>query len=480
MIPLLPPLHPGELLYSFLARIHWLNYTGSPKQTLEDMFGNRNVRAGVALQTELGALAARLPIRRGLTAEQLAMETTLFPYLTAFQTSEVRTWAMERLTGGGAEAVHARLGIIAGVVQQPAALRYCPACRTEMRTQYGELYWRREHQLPGVLVCPGHGIPLAETNVRPKEFNQHEFIAADEANCPPDPQPPAWSTNQEAVKLLGDIARASAALLTHPGPPWPIEDWGEYYRSALTARGLSKGKTRTDQSALLEAYLSHFGVILDLLPAAGSDLWLSGMARKHRKTVAPLRHVLLRLLLNALPTAEPVAPFGIGPWPCRNPLANHFGQAVMTDCRTREESGKTIGVFRCACGYAFSRAMPPGSRVCILDLGPLFQSRLQDLLASGSGLRATARALAVDPNTVLHHVNRLGLPSRWKLRHRRERTPPPDPKVIRDQWTTAHRDNPSLSRQQLRTKFPAKYMWLYRHDRDWLEGQPPATIWLCY
>jgi hypothetical protein len=475
MIPLLPPLHSDELLYSFLARTHWLNCTGSPKRTLDELFGNRNVRAGIALQSELGALAAHLPPRRRMTAERLALETTLFPYLTAFQPIGVRIWALERLTGGGAGAIHVRLGLVAGVVRLPVTLRYCPACRAEMLAQQGELYWRRAHQLPGLLVCPDHGMALADSHVRPGMVNQHEFIAADVTNCPPDPPPPAWATNREVMKLLGDIARASTSLLTKPPSPWPIEDWGAHYHNALRARGLGRGNARIDQNALQDAYLCHFNAILSMLPEATSGLWLAGMARKHRKSVAPLHHVLLRLLLDYLPVDESPQPFGTGPWPCRNPLAEHFGQPVITECRKHKEGGKTIGVFACGCGYVFARATEPGSRVRILDLGHLFDARLQELLAAGTGLRATARVLAVDPNTVLHHVARLGLPSPWKPRRRRETTPPPDHETIRTRWSTAHRNNPNLSRQQLRTNFPAEYMWLYRYDRDWLNDQPPIA-----
>ncbi len=419
MLAYFPALYPGELLYSLLARYHRHSGYESPKQTLDELFGNRHVRAGMALQAHLGELCVRLQPRRGLTPERLAREATLFPYLTAYQPPEVRDWALAALTEGGAETVHVRLGLAAGTVRLPTALRYCLICRNEMLTCQGELYWRREHQLPGVLVCPHHGMPLAASLVVPVRVGQHEFIAASEDNCPSDPRKPAWAEKTEILNLLRNIARASAVLLTTPTETQPLAYWGEYYRKAFAGRGFDKGSTSIDQPALRNAYLAYLGPILDLLPEAEPDLWLERMARKHRKAFSPLHHVLLRLLLEALPLLERPMPFGSGPWPCRNLLADHHGQPVISSLSLHEEKGKTIGVFRCSCGYVFSQAAEPGSRVRILDLGPFFESRLRDLVAAGTSLRATARALAVDPNTVRRYVEKLGLASPWKpLMHR--------------------------------------------------------------
>jgi hypothetical protein len=447
----------------------------SPKQTLDELFGNPHVRAGISIQAHLGALSDRLPNQKKLSPERLAIETTLLPYFTAFQPPKIRSWALAALTNGDAKSVHVRLGLTAAVVRLPVALRYCPACRAEMLAQQDELYWRRDHQLPGVLVCPRHYVPLADSQIIPAQTGKHEFIAADVNNCPPDPLPPAWANNAITITSLRCIAQASATLLTAPPPALPLARWGEQYRAALMARGFGKG-TKINQFALLEAYLTHFGPILDLLPEAAPAAWLEGMTRKHRKAIAPLRHILLRLILEALPISAVASPFGKGPWPCRNPLAPHCGHSVITDCHTHKQGGKTIGVFSCSCGYKFSQAAEPGSRIRILDLGPLFETRLRELLAFAKSLRAAARALSVDPKTVLRHAQRLGLPTPWKAHPKRFTAVNLTSETIRTRWSTAHQNAPHLSLTQLRKLFPAEYFWLYRHDRDWLKTQPPFPI----
>jgi transposase-like protein len=84
---------------------------------------------------------------------------------------------------------------------------------------------------------------------------------------------------------------------------------------------------------------------------------------------------------------------------------------AVADYRMRghgaKSADKPIGRFVCSCGYVFSLAAAPGSKPRILDLGPLFRQRLRQLASEGIGLRATARALCVDPGTVRRHAERL-------------------------------------------------------------------------
>lgn len=474
MVSFLPPLYSDELLYSLLARFHWLTCGQSPKHTLDELFGNRQVRAGVALQSNLANLCANFPPQRNLTPERLTRDATLLPYLTAFQPRDIRDWALTKLSEGNAESVCVRLGLAAGVVRLPDCLRYCPACCSAMLSIRGELYWMRAHQLPGVLVCHIHqGVPLVDSMVHPAETSRHEYIAADEANCPMTPPSPAWTRNLTAIRLLRDIATASTTLMTNPPYARSLEAWGEYYRTTLSARGLGKGRNSINQESLRDAYRNHFGPIFAILPETAPDLWLEGMPRNHRNAVAPLRHILLHLLIETLPLTRETVPFGYGPWPCRNPLADHYGQPVVSSCSTHKEDGKAIGVFDCSCGYIFSQASAPGSKARILNLGPSFTIKLRELLTLGTGLRATARALSVDPNTVRRYIGKLGLVSPWKAQSQQFKIPASDREIVRARWSVVCRNTPDLSRTQLRSILPSEYAWLYRHDRDWLKSQPP-------
>lgn len=404
MLPYFPPAYPDELLYSLLARFHRHVGEISPKRTLDVLFGNRLVRAGVLLQGHLQALSARLPAQRELTPGRLLADFTLSPYLTAFQPEELRLTVRDALFLGHGEWVTVRLGLAASRVQVATALRYCPACRSEMLSLLGELYWRRDHQLPGVTVCPEHGVRLRDSIVCPGTIGQHSFIAADEKNCPevsPD--------TQDGTSIAWTVAKRCAQLLRSPLTPMSLREWGKHYHHELRQRGFGKGDDRIDQRRLNRDFAAWSGEP----EMSDNETWLAAMARKHRKAFHPRQHVLLNLFLDAhAPVAED-APFGLGPWPCRNPLAEHYGQPVVQLVETHGEGGKLIGQFSCSCGYVFSIAAVPGSKPRIFDLGPLFRQRLRQLVAEGAGLRASARVLGVDPGTVRRHAERLGLNVPW-------------------------------------------------------------------
>jgi hypothetical protein len=478
MLAYFPETYPDELLYSVLARYHRHVSPGGAKQNLEDLFGSRSIRAAVGLQQGLGALSARIPPGRGLTAERLARGFTLFPYLTAFQPLGVAQAVLSALTNGGtADWVHVRLGLAASMVRAPSALRYCPACRAEMPATRGELWWRRAHQLPGVLVCPDHGAALADSRVVRGFGGQHDFVAADEETCPTGRATPAWADDPRKMALLSDIAYASVALLETPPAPDGFAELAEHYRQALAAHGFGKGNHRIAQERLAPAFNAIFGPIFGILPAvdpaATGDDWLVAMTRKHRKAFHPLRHILLRLFLDATPVKAPTAPFGDGPWPCRNPLAGHRGRRLIRHVETHREGGEIIGRFACSCGYVYSLAAGDNRKPRILDLGPLFRDGLRRLVAEGAGLRAAARALHVDPGTVQRHAERMGLVVGWKSLRERPCRSRQAGAVRRKIWEDSRIAHPDCSRRQLALLLPAEHAWLRRFDRDWLEATLP-------
>jgi hypothetical protein len=477
MLAYFPGIYPGELLYSVLGRLGHHEGILSPKHMLSAVFGSRQVRAAAFLQPHLGLLAANIPPLHGLPAQRLAQETGLLPYFTAYQPQDVRDWALMALTDGNrdADAVHLRLGLVASNVRLPSALRFCRTCRIEMLARHGELYWRRDHQLPGVLLCHTHGTPLADSQVVIAHAGQHVYVAADEENCPANAALHAWANQPEAIRLLQEITVASATLLIAPPSASSLAQWGEKIQLDLRSRGFGRGSIQIDQRALLDAFLSRFSPILAILPDAAPGDWLEAISRKHRKAFAPLHHILIRLLIDSFPLTTAISPFGDGPWPCRNQLAKHFGQFVITDCRLHKERGKTIGAFRCSCGHSFSTGSESHSRMKILEFCPVFEMTLRQLIVVGASLRGAAKELCVDPNTVLRYVALLGLETPWKARPVRSKLPLIEREKMRATWTNGHADAPNRNRQQLRRDLPAVYAWLYRKDRDWLDSQPPKA-----
>ena len=303
MLTYLPPIYPDELLYSLIARTHLHLGSTSSKRTLDMFFGSRKVRASVALPTHLGASSSRLPPERALSPERLLRDFTLYPYLTAFQPQEVRDEVAAALIRGNSDWINVRLGLAASSVRPSDALRFCPSCKTMMIGDQGELYWRRVHQLPGVLICPDHGIPLADSLAVPGLAGQHDFIAAEEANCPDRGRLPIWAEDQTCLDILSNVAQASRAILEHPPTARSLAAWGEHYHSSLRECGFAKGRSSINQDHLRQVFRHLFGPVAPFLPIDTEDQWPVAMARKHRKSFHPLQHVLMGLLIEAAPNS---------------------------------------------------------------------------------------------------------------------------------------------------------------------------------
>lgn len=435
MLAYFPTIYPGELLYSVLARYH--RHTGgeSPSRTNEALFGERHVMASPDFPGHLATLAARIPKRRGLTVETLIERTTLYPYYTAFEPSAVRAGAREAMTVGSTEGLHLALGLATFRAGRVTTLRFCPACQQTMLTEVGELYWRRDQQLPGVLVCPEHGTPLFESQVALATHNRHVFIAADRANCPRNSRPLMARFDERTRERLQAMARRSAAVLEGSIEPRTFAGWSTFYRAWMMRVGLARSPQKLDQQQLETEFRAYYGAALQVLPAVMDDgrlrgEWLAAMVRKHRHAMHPLYHLLLQDFLAAREPVPVMRPFGEGPWPCRNPLARHRGQAVVIDCHEHRDGGRIIGRFSCACGFVYARSFDPETGMQgparFRRYGALLAPELKRSIEAGVSLRALSSRLELDPKTVVGLAQEMGIPVPWHLkstRHRSCRTP---------------------------------------------------------
>lgn len=423
-----PEPYPNELLYSLLAR--FAVHIGQPKpmHVLDMLYGGRGVPVAVALPTHLGALAERLPASGHWNIATLIQRHTLFPYFAAFEPPEVQGAAWGEMITGETSGAYLRLGLAAFRVRNASALlRYCPECHETMWCQYGELYWRRDHQLPGVLVCPTHGAALRNSLVHPQAAGRHAYIAATPANCPAGGRP-LVERAANVMPVLLRLARRSAELLDSPEPGKRFSEWTSFYRSAMRDCGYVRG-SRMNQARLHEVFVQQYGAVLNLVDANPPPLvegggWLSAIVRKHRKAFPPLYHVLIQDFLAQQRFAQ--QPFGEGPWPCRNPLAAHCGEKTIARLDWHRNHGHWVAMFRCSCGYIYSRWWNADRGQLgaphFQSYGPLLAPALRQWVREGHSLREIARRVALDPKTVASLSRQFGLETLWSCGTKRKST----------------------------------------------------------
>jgi hypothetical protein len=420
MLTYFPTIYPGELLYSVLARYHQHIGMPGPMQLLETLFGSRKVIAAIDLQGHLQVLADRIPAERGFTVDRMIDTLTLCSYFIAFEPPSLQANVRRAMMRGAVENLHVRLGLAAFRVRRISRLRFCPECNRDMSANYGELYWRREHQLPSVLICPEHGRPLLESAIPLSQCSRHAFVAATPDNCSRHARPVVPAMDQFVMSHLHRLACLSVQLLENPPKPRTFAGWTAFYRSQMMETGLARSSGTMDQQRFDREFRDFYDHTLELLPNVmeGSEFagdWLAAMVRKHRKAAHPLYHLLVQNFLAQ--RDQHVSPFGYGPWQCLNPLAHHRSPTPIKTVAQHRNHSKSVGFFSCFCGYVYTRCFDSETgrlgHPRFLRYGPLLEPALRRLVAASASLREISRTLHLDPKTVVRLAREIGITVSW-------------------------------------------------------------------
>lgn len=353
-------------------------------------------------------------------------------------------------------------------------MKFCKACYEEDISRYREPYWHRAHQIPGVYICHLHKVALTNTKVPcPSRDHKFEFVPLVhimQEQLIEDTIPTSWWGH------LVSIAEYSTKLMN-------IEDAhidvSQYYKAKLYTRGYVTpgGKIRFIQ--FIRDFLTFFPTDLlqflncDIIPKK-DDTWINKILRGKERIFHPLRHVLVHIFLDLDISGKDyitATPFGDGPWPCLNKAAFHYKENVIDQCTVTRgsKSGKPVGTFSCSCGFIYSRTGPDKTseeRIRIGRIkafGHVWIEKLVQLNQQNLSLRAKAELLGADPGTVKNQTRLIGViqtasrgDSQQELKLRRERFLKSLEAATKDRIPVRHLNSKD-------------YIWLYRHDRGWLQ-----------
>ncbi|WP_232700026.1 TnsD family Tn7-like transposition protein [Brevibacillus daliensis] len=471
MLSHFPVLFQDELLYSGIARYHLISGNSSQKQTINDLFGDKSSSATVDLPSSLKQLSQRL--REHYSIDTLIRKHTIYPYYTAFLTERKAVDIYNLMSGSSlCGEVHVTLGLSASLIKSPRYLKFCKVCYKENILQFNEPYWHRSHQLPGVYICHIHKCPLTETEIffttRERQF---EFVPLVKLDID---QYRDIKINLNYWDHLLMISEQSARLMS-------LQKIGmeplKSYTTMLSSRRYITPGGRFRFVKLIhgfyefytEGFLQYLNCTID-----SSDSWFHKMLRGQHEIFHPLRHLLMHKFLDLeiteqLPKAK--LPFGKGPWPCLNKIAEHYGELIIDHCTVTRcsKTGLPIGTFSCSCGFIYSRSGPDKTHKDIVRIGRIKQFghvwniKFNQLYRQNMSLRAKASLLGVDPGTVKRKYDQLVLMStnKEKIDTKQELS------TRRERFMVSVKEA-NLNNIPIRNLNARDYLWLYRHDRTWL------------
>lgn len=287
MIPA-PALYPNELVSSGLTRCcRWFNLPF--KRFAGQVLGRRDWRLNFLNSWPLRPLE---PLFRQ-SAEDLLWNHTAFPYATAFLEANSFEDARRAALDGG-RGMPRLLAAMQNVSSEISWRRFCPQCLQDSLARYGESYWDRSHNLPGVLFCPKHRCALVHSTLPARSTLKTIYELPVE--CAGQSLSPELGTTQAALAL----AKASQALLVRAAGPGASRD-SEWYRSLAIAQGWLSATREVSRPALERGLRKAYSG--PVLTAAGLDPGELGWAALCFRpassfNLSPLKHLLVEAFLK--------------------------------------------------------------------------------------------------------------------------------------------------------------------------------------
>ena len=491
-----PAPYPDEILYSVLCRYHTRCGTPNAPQTNLALWGNRYGKK-IFLPDALENIARQIPRGANITAEHLAGHTTILPLLKPFIPQRKYDDLLNSMKFGDPK-IYNMISFSKVFTQQHRYLRYCPECVENDATIYGEPYWHRVHQLPGVYICPAHSAITLESDIMYDELIKDFFPLTSAAGGAAQPYEPNITD-----KLL-NIANDTEWLLQHGYDFQCLEATDELYDNLLRVKGYREHNGKTSTKKLAQDIVSYYGrELLAMFDAYNSGVctWIKRIIQHGQSFRHPLYHLLLMRFLGgsvadfftAVKEKTPeYLPFGAPPYPCRNYVCEYHLQDVIEHIDVTRLNGEPRATFICPyCGmtYRRKRYTPKekqySGQIDIVDYGWKWTERVLIRLTDGESPYKIARSIHCDPRTILDFgVENNLLPPERRIR-RKPYIPVDSPqekidfgtqrKIYRQRWLDAIAANPAVTRSELRQLDSKADQWLHLHDSDWLEKNSPKS-----
>lgn len=522
MLGFFPDFYPDELFYSACARYQDHAHFPNKSDVSKLLFGNTSATAWIHLPHHLNRFVASLPPQASTTADDIIDNHTTLPYLSPFISSERILQARIDMKSGTVKTIHNNVGIRSDLILLPDWLRYCPRCAEDDRITYGERYWHRLHQLPGVEVCPQHIVFLENSSARARHrVSNYAYISAEKIETTHIAR--SVDLSDRIHQALMHVARDAKWLLSQRDLLPGCQALGDRYLKLLAERRLATRSGFVRQERLKEFLANCYSPeLLAIFPGSLSERndWFTRMLTRLKlgHTIHPLMHLLMIQALGY--TAEEFfgawatlahgggesddRPFGEAPWPCLNKTSEHYQQSTIREYQltyTREPNSRPMGTFVCNCGFVYVRIGPDTSAedkrkfLRIESHGALWETTVARLWADPSlYIREICERVGLGQAHVLRkQVARLGLPSL--------RTGPigmsgvsrsgpittyfckhiPGPQalsVYRREWLEGIKMNPEArtTNELIKDKALALvYRRLLKHDPEWLSANKPQS-----
>ncbi len=300
-LPFFPWHYEDEHLYSLVAR--YTRYSQSSSSWVrEELFGARAYSMALEAPTSIGTFCSTVGAGELSDANFVISNLTPFNYMVAYRAEEERKAFFDKMVANPMRGSAGRISRGA-LVPRVIGLRYCASCFREDLEKYpvGEPYWRRSHQLPSVVVCTRHRIPLRETG-RAVTGGRTNF-AVPSASLVAFRTASATPTDNTSMSMLCELAVKSEGMLNGLFEAKSSALALEGYRAAIRHINLTRGR-RLDFKAVAISFREVMSPVQQFFPfLLASDgypsWWLKDFLGGGSRVInQPLLHLLVEQWLT--------------------------------------------------------------------------------------------------------------------------------------------------------------------------------------
>ncbi|MDJ0577721.1 MAG: TniQ family protein [Xenococcaceae cyanobacterium MO_234.B1] len=150
-------------------------------------------------------------------------------------------------------------------------LKFCPKCCAEDTRKYGEAYWHRQHQIPGMLVCLKHKISLLDSEILLENKQIHYYAASQIDLSETEKHLYNEEFRQLALSINQELDWLSRNYIEFRGMTWLRNQ----YKSLLIHKGFITKYSRTrfkyHEEQFTEAFVEFYSK--ELLETIQPQIW---------------------------------------------------------------------------------------------------------------------------------------------------------------------------------------------------------------
>jgi hypothetical protein len=508
MISILPEIYPNEIIFSFFMRYHILSGNRTWLHTSNDLFGNRYIVPNLYYPTHLEYFCSQTPNELHFTPENIINNMTIFPFFKPFIPDERAQKTIEKMKYADSSGLVSAMGFHPRSIfaYSEKIIKICPKCLHEDRNKYGEAYIHRNHQVPGNFVCYNHKIPLVEYVIK-SNLNNYIGFNIDLINIESIEK---IDFEANLMESFVDLAEDINLLLKGVLQDYNIHKVREKYWSKLQEKGylISSNVNRKRLTNDLNSYYEKNFLLMIESDIYENVKWLRQMLNNITETVHPIRHLLLiRFLFGGVKEfADYNAdfgvrlysylnkdanynsennPFGVGPYPCLNPIANHFKKPVINQCEIKRKNSKIIGIFKCSCGFVYSRDIPDKSNDSkfkynkILQFGEVWENKLKEIICSSNyNVTRITKEMKCSNTSIVKYANKMGLidnlNTKLRLKHKKRKTlADEDYENYKNDILQYISENKNATRSHIQKVLSKQIGLIRRREKEWLKTVLP-------